>query len=67
MRKTLDNVKLQPANITLTLTAPSLATYKVFGYATITPDYSTVELTNAEGVIVMAIPYSRVQNLIIEF
>ena len=64
---TEDKVKIKPANITLTLKSPSIATYKLFGFATLSLDGSTLTLKTDEGDVVMVVPINRVNSLVIEF
>lgn len=58
---------MNAAHITLKLTAPSIANYKVFGFATRSCDDKFLELSNTEGEVVMTVPCERVESLTIEF
>lgn len=60
-------IVMNAAHITLKLTAPSIANYKVFGFATRTCDDKFLELSNTEGEVVMTVPCERVESLTIEF
>ena len=64
---TVDKVKLAPADITLTLTPPSIATYKLFGFATISLDETMLTLTTEDNEDVMTVPIDRVNSLVIEW
>jgi hypothetical protein len=64
---TADKVKMAPADITLTLTPPSIATYKLFGFATISLDETMLTLKTDDGEEVMTVPIDRVNSLIIEW
>ncbi len=65
--KTADNSRVAPANITMTLKSPSIATYKLFGFATVASDGSTLTLKTDEGDTVMIVPLYRVNSLVIEW
>jgi hypothetical protein len=60
-------IVMNAAHITLKLTAPSIANYKVFGFAARSCNGKFLELSNVEGEIVMTVPYERVESLTIEF
>lgn len=64
---TADKVKIKPADIVLTLKSPSIAIYKLFGFATVSPDGSTLTLKIDDGDVVMTVPTDRVNSLVIEF
>lgn len=64
---TADKVKITPADITLTLKSPSIATYKLFGFATISLDGTMLTLKTDDGEIVMTVPTDRVNSLVIEW
>lgn len=64
---TADKVKIKPANITLTLTPPSIATYKLFGFATLSLDKTTLILKTDDNEDVMTVPIDRVNSLVVEW